>query len=401
MRIAFFADNFYPELSGISESILLTGVELARRGHKIEYFVPRYAKKNYETASVSENELELGENIKINRMASFSFKAPTMQGRAALPNIFRGFFSKKNFDIIHSQGFFGPGLDALCFSKIKKIPLVGTNHTFFESFIGYIPFKNRRLGEFILKYIIWYYGRCNLVATPSNFLLRDMEKKNLKAPSISISNPIADNFFFPRKEKNELKKDLGFSKFCVLYIGRIASEKNVDTLIKAFVPFAEKTPEASLIIVGQGIKREALEIMARESSVSAQIKFLGPFIGENRKKLFDIYHASDLFVMPSTSETQSMTTLEAMAAGMPVALARAGALPELSFGHKDILFNPDNPKELEKIIENFYNHPEARKEIGQEAKNFVKKFTVESIADQWEKIYQDAIRKYYSHAQST
>jgi glycosyltransferase involved in cell wall biosynthesis len=394
MRIAFFADNFYPELSGISESTILIGSELARRGHRIEYFVPRYAKKNYKTAGVSENELELGENIKINRMASFSFKAPTMQGRAVLPNIFRGFFSKKNFDIIHSQGFFGPGLDALCFSKIKKIPLVGTNHTLFESFIDYIPFKNRRLGEFILKYITWYYGKCNLVATPSNFLLRDMEKKKLKAPAISVSNPIAGNFFTPRKEKNELKKDLGFSKFCVLYVGRISPEKNVNILIKAFIPFAEKNPEASLIIVGQGIKREALEIMARESSVSAQIKFLGPFIGENRKKLFDIYHASDLFVMPSTSETQSMVTLEAMAAGMPIALARAGALPELALGHDNILFAPDNPRELEKIIEYFYAHPEIRQEMGQEAKNFVKKFTVEAMADQWEKIYQNAIKNY-------
>ena len=62
MKIAFFADNFYPELSGIADSILLTGVELAKRGHEIHYFVPKYSQKDYETSLVEYKELELEEN---------------------------------------------------------------------------------------------------------------------------------------------------------------------------------------------------------------------------------------------------------------------------------------------------------------------------------------------------
>ena len=118
MKIAIFADNFYPELSGVADTVLVTGRELARRGHQIEYFVPAYNKKDYVIAHVTEKEIPSHPDIKVHRDWSFSYPTPTMQGKLFLPKVWRGIFNHTKFDIVHSNSFFGPGLDALCFSNI-------------------------------------------------------------------------------------------------------------------------------------------------------------------------------------------------------------------------------------------------------------------------------------------
>ena len=71
MRIAIFADNFYPELSGIADTVLITGKELAEKGHKITFFVPKYTKKEFDITKVKYQELVLHKNITIKRINSF------------------------------------------------------------------------------------------------------------------------------------------------------------------------------------------------------------------------------------------------------------------------------------------------------------------------------------------
>jgi len=396
MKIAFFSDSFYPELSGIADSILLTGTALGKKGHRVEYFVPSYSGKNYELSGIERKEPDIGPNIRINRMLSVHFKAPSMQGRAAVPNPLRGIFSRNKFDIIHSQSFFGPGLDALCLSKIAGVPVVGTNHTHIESFLRYSPVKSKYARDFILKYVIWYYNRCNFVTAPSEFLLNDMEAKGLHVAGNVVSNPIEEQFFNPRTGKDLLKKELSFLKFTILYVGRIAGEKNVKTLLEAFILFAKKIPEAELVIVGQGVMREEMEERAAQSGVSSRIKIVGPFLGEKKKKLYDIFHASDIFVMPSTSETQSMVALQAMAAGLPIVVARAGALPELAADRRGLIFEPDDRGELELTIDRLYRRPALREEMGGRGRLFVKKFSTQEIANGWEKLYNIVIKKYHA-----
>ena len=75
MKIAFFSDNFYPELSGISDSIVTLGRELGRRGHVIKFFAPYYSKKNYQKINKPMEEISLGPNVSVERF--FSLPYPT------------------------------------------------------------------------------------------------------------------------------------------------------------------------------------------------------------------------------------------------------------------------------------------------------------------------------------
>lgn len=395
MKIAFFTDNFCPELSGISDSIIATGTELARRGHQIKYFAPRYSKRGYQLAGATRQELDLGPNVKIHRMLSLPYKSPTLQGRAAIPNLLRGFFSKDKFDIIHSQSFFSSGVDALCLSKIKHTPLIGTNHTLIESFINYSPIHSQWVCNFIPRYVTWYYNQCNFVTAPSDSLLNDMKKKKLQISNRVVSNPIETSFFNPKSGKNILKKELGFSEFTILYVGRIAPEKNIDVLLEAFLSFIQDAPDAHLVIVGQGTARAALEKHVRASKMASRVKFLGPFLGVHKKKLYDVFHAADVFAIPSTSETQSMVTLQAMASSLPVVAARAGALPEVVTSERGLIFTPGNVEELRACLKRLYDQPSLREEFGHQGNLFARQFSPQEIADQWEKIYDSVIKQYY------
>ena len=394
MRIAFFSDNYYPELSGIADTIMLTGAELARRGHEIDYFVPSYSRKNYAIAGAEHPELDMPHNVRVHRLWSFAYKSPTMQGRAALPNAMRAAFSRKKFDVLHSHSFFGPGFEALWRSKFHGIPLVGTNNTLIESFVQYSPVKSQWAKDLIPKYVVWYFNRCDLAIAPSQFLIDDMRAKGLRVPAKAVSNPIDGPFFESGEDKSALKKKLGLLQFTVLYAGRIASEKNVDVLLEAFIAFAENVPDASLVIAGEGSLRAKLEERAKASRVGSRIQFTGLLMGARKHLLFEHFYAADVFVMPSTSETQSMVTLQAMAGGLPVIVAEAGALPELASTDRGLIFKPGDSRALRLHLEALYSNPDLRYKIGKQAIDYARARTTKNIANEWEQIYNELIKRF-------
>ena len=85
MRIAIFSDNFYPELSGVTDSVIALGKELAKQGHYVHYFVPKYSPHDYQKVHAREKDSELGERIGVTRFASLPFPTPSGQGRFLVP----------------------------------------------------------------------------------------------------------------------------------------------------------------------------------------------------------------------------------------------------------------------------------------------------------------------------
>ena len=316
-----------------------------------------------------------------------------MQGRLVLPNIFRGFSGKK-FDIIHTHSFFGPGLDALLFARIKNIPIIGTNHTIIKEFVCYSPIHNNLAECAILGYVKWYYNRLAFVSTPSNFLAKDMRENGLQTFAVAVSNPIDPGFFNFSKSRETLKKELGLSAFTVLHAGRISAEKGVETLFKGFLRFAKIVPEAGLVIVGQGVLRSVIEKESRATGLEKRVKFLGPYLGENKRKLYEIFQASDVFVTASTSESQCMSMLQAMAVGIPVVGARAAALPEYITSDRGLLFAPNDSVELANSLSLLESNSALREKLGVNTKSFAETLSVVAIANIWEKIYNDNIKKH-------
>ncbi len=381
MKIAIFSDNFYPELSGISDSIIALAKELVKSGNQINFYVPYYSKANYKLANVLPKEIYLGENIEITRFFSLPIKTGTKQGRMVIPNGLRWIKVKKfNPDIIHTQLFFGVGLEALWVARRLKVPLIGTNHTAIKEFLRYFPLRSVFIDNLIIKYVNWYYSKCALVTAPSKIVLEEMEKSGLIANTKAISNPIDTTTFQPLPKK--------LAEYDLISAGRLAPERKTEVIIKALPLVKKKFPNVKLALAGRGIEERGLKQLIHKLGLDNNVVFLG-FV--NQPALNRAYNSSKIFVITSTSETQSLVMMQAMAAGLPVIGVRAMALPEYLDNNHGILVDPDNSDLLAEKIIYLLENREIREKMGQNASVFVQKFSISNIVKEWENIYRNII----------
>lgn len=391
MKIAIFSDNFYPELSGISDSIILLAKELAKSGHEIKFFAPRYNSKNYEDINLPAKELELGDNIKIKRLISLPAKFAGMQSRLAVPLPLKSLFKEFKPDVIHTQLFFGVGLIAWRMAKNFNIPLIGTNHTAISEFAKLPYLKIEIVKKASLKYAVWYYSQCDFVTAPSASVFKEMIKYDFKKPCLVISNPIDTVIFSASNEKNNLKKKLGLSDQTVICAGRLAPEKNINVVIKALALAKKKVKNINLAIAGSGKSEEELKLLTKKLKLEKAVKFLGSL---SKTDLAELYQASEIFAIASTSETQSLVLMQAMACGLPAVAVNSRALPEYVNAQNGFIVKPGDHKAMaEKFVYLFKNESE-RQKLGQGAYDYVQKFSAPNIARQWEEIYQKVIKDY-------
>ena len=391
MKIAIFSDNFYPEISGISDSIISLAKELSRMGHEIRFYVPYYPARYYAKVGLKPEEVKLGKNISVERLFSVPYAAGTGQGRAVIPNPFAAFSVKKfNPDIIHTQLFFGAGLDALWSARILKKPLIGTNHTAVTEFVKYSPIKSERVANMMLRYVNWYYGKCDFITAPSRSVIDEMKFYGFNKESHIISNPVDIQTFTPLPDKNWLRKKFGFGDHTIIHAGRLAPERKIDVIIKALPLVKKEFPRAELAIAGNGMARTELELLAVKLGVASSVKLMG-FV--EKPVLAEAYNASEIFAITSASDTQSMVMMQAMASGLPVVGVKARALPEYINKNNGMLIEPGKYEELAQKIIFLFKNPGKRKNLGAGARKFAVNFGSESIAKSWEKIYENTVSK--------
>lgn len=392
MRIAVFSDNFYPELSGITDSIMTMGEELVARGHSVNYYVPRYSKKNYLMLH-RERHPSLSRGITVHRLPSLPFPTGTGQGRLVLP-IGTSFPSlrKLNPDIIHFHLFGGTGLEAVWASRVFHKPLVGTNHTPILEFIHYSPLRSRWLANLVYGYDSWLYNRCDFVASPSQTIFDGMKNFNKNIPHQVVSNPIHTDLFSARFSKMEMKKRFAFTGFTILYVGKLSVEKNIVAAIKAVALLKDKIKNLNLILVGRGVYENNLRKLAASLDIAKLVKFFG-FV-PSAAELAELYNASDVFVMMSTAETQSISSMQALACKVPVVAANAWGLKEYIKPDFGFLVDAGDYEAAAEKIFYLYKNPQIREKMGEAGRKYVEKFSLASVATTWENIYGSVIKRY-------
>lgn len=390
MRIAFFSDNFYPELSGIADSILRTGKELARRGHQIAYYAPQYTASDFKKVGLPVTELSI-EGIRVDRFASISYPTGTGQGRLVVPTGFRTLTIKK-FDpeILHVHLPFGTGLEGVIASRLLRRPLIGTNHTPMSGFLSYSPVRGPFVEKAVLKYTSWFYNRCNFVSSPSSPVLKEMMEYGFKRPHKVISNPLEGDVFRPLNNKIVLKNKYGLRGTTLLYAGRLAPEKSIDLIFEATAQLTKKIPDLRIALIGSGSYEKNLRELAKKLDIENRVTFFG-FIRE-QEAMNEVYNASDIFVMPSTTETQSMTMIQGMLVELPIIAADSWGLPEYVSEKNGFLFKPGDVWSLAERMSYLATRPELIKKLGKSGRQFAEQFGTPRIADEWERIYSETLR---------
>jgi len=391
MKIAIFSDNFFPEISGISDSIIALAKNYSTNGHIVRIYAPYHPPKNFKIVNEKFEEINIGENISIYRINSLPFPAGTKQARFVFP-FGLSLFDIKKFkpDIIHTQHFFGTGLQALLATKILHIPLLGTNHTTITAFA---PFNGKLLSKVMLKYVNWYYNQCNWVTTPSQTLLDEMKHWGLKTSASVMSNPIDLNIFKPvtPEQKQILRVKHNFQENIIIYSGRLSPEKNLDVLIKSLTVVKKDLGNFTLVIAGHGSSETQLKNLINKLDLVEQVIFLGTL---NKIDLAEIYQASDIFVSASKSENQPLSLMQAYASGLPAVGVKAKGLGEYITSTTGFAVEPDNYTELGKKILYLLTDNELQKKLSLQVLTYVNEFSAEPVCKKWLELYFKLIKEY-------
>ena len=239
--------------------------------------------------------------------------------RLAFPNLSRIKSELEEFspDIIHVATPFNMGLCGVYLAKKLTIPLVGSYHTDFDHYLKF--YDLRFFSKILWKYMNWFHKPFKKLFVPSNETLTQLKCQGFVNLEVWPGG-VDCQLFHPYYEKQAIREQWGISKkYLLTYVGRLAPEKDVKTLLAVAKALpAEINEEVQWFVIGDGPQREELQIEA-----PANMTLTGYLTGE---QLAEIYSASDLFVFPSPTETFGNVVIEALASGTPAITANSGGV---------------------------------------------------------------------------
>jgi 1,2-diacylglycerol 3-alpha-glucosyltransferase len=304
MRIGMMADVYKTQVSGVTNSIELSKQWMEKRGHEVYIFtfgddeVIDNEKNIIRTTGVPVVDTGIYLSLRYNR-----------QARKMLYSM----------DITHVHHPFLSGSLAMRYCVPRNIPIVFTNHSRYDLMTqAYLPILPETIGEAALKaYLAPFYRACDLIIVPAPRMMKVMEDHfGLESPVEVVPNGV-DLTPFKTVIQPIDRAIFGFSTADIvsIYVGRLAPEKNLSFLIRAFFGVAMAFDRARLLVVGDGPDRENLEALVKHMNIGSKVFFTGMV---EYKDIPAYLAASDIFVTPSSSETFGLSTVEAMAAGIPV-----------------------------------------------------------------------------------
>ncbi|MFJ1764774.1 glycosyltransferase family 4 protein [Amycolatopsis sp. NPDC088138] len=372
LRVLIGADTFPPDINGASFFAERLARGLARRGHEVHVVCP---------SADGPAHTEQRDGCTVHRIRSraiplhgeYRFCTPGAARQAVGPLL-----DRLRPDVVHVQAHFGVGRALLRAAAGRGIPGMATNHFMPDNLLGYTPFP-RRVKEAITRWawrdLVRVYRDARLVTTPTPRAAEVLAGIGLDRPVQVVSCGIDLDHYAAGGRQSD-------GPMSVLFVGRLDAEKNIDQLLRALAPL----PHVRADLVGDGTRRRDLETLAAELGVADRVAFHG-FVSD--AELVRRYAAADVFCMPGTAELQSLATMEAMAAGLPVIAADALALPHLvHHGENGYLFEPGAITTISRWLADLAADPAARARMGEASRAIVAGHDLDGALDAFEGQYR-------------
>ncbi len=373
-----FSDSALPILNGVSVSIDGLIRQLRDRGHSVHLFTSRFP-GHVETDP--------------NTHRFFAIRTPFAKDYPlALPPFYPHLrdFRRCNFDVIHTHTPFTVGFVGMRWSESDEIPIVSTYHTLYDKYQHYIPLMPKRYLRFkVAKHTNYYYNRVRHVITPSDAAQRWLRRHSVNRPITVIPTGVPNP---KRFDQQAVRANLGIqaSEKVMLYVGRIALEKNIGVLIEMARIAMAADPSLRLWLVGDGPARETYRKMARDLGIGDRVKIVG-FLP--RQEVDQYYAAADIFVFSSTTETQGLVVMEAMTYGLPaVAVRGGGASAAIEDGVNGYIVNSDPKNMADRVLEVLSRESEFAR-LSDGARDTSLQYTISAMADRVLDVYRDALGK--------
>jgi len=230
-----------------------------------------------------------------------------------------------DLDVFHAHHPFLLGASARRLARMSDRPFVFTNHTLYDRYAHYVPLPRGIVARGAVRWSAGFADTADLVLTPSEFVARRLRAQGVRRPIEVIPTGVDLEKLQPGCRATARRTlGLGADARVLLYVGRLDREKNIELLLDAFARV--RTRGCRLVLVGRGTQAPALGRLASASGLGGRVEFRG---GVPPESLPDYYRAADAFVFASTTETQGLAVLEAMACGLPVVAVRASGIEEV------------------------------------------------------------------------
>jgi len=377
MRIVIFSDAYKPTVSGVVMSIAIFRRGLIEAGHEVHIVAPEFGDYEDEEPYIFRfPALDLPERLNLSLVIPIKTPmSPTVHG--IKPHL------------IHSQHPFVMGGVAAAFARDLRLPLVFTFHTRYDEYAQhYIPIAPRLAGRITEEIVGRYLDRCTHIVAPTpsirDFILRVFDTG---VPVTVVPTPV-DLSMYHDLEPQRVCAALGLEDAEVLlYVGRLAEEKNLDLLLRAFARIVAARPQARLVLVGKGPHERGLRCAAQKLGLGERVIFTGPI---PHGEVPHYAATADLFVFPSMTETQGLVLIEAMAAGIPVVAVEApGPVDVLSEGG-GLLVPAQEDAFASAVLALLADEPR-RRALGREAAQAAQRYAVPVAIARLLAVYEEAI----------
>lgn len=388
MRIGIFTETYTPYISGLVTSEIMLKKALEKKGH-IVYVI---------TANLTNFKYEYDEKERVLRIPGIPTGIYDSRLTSIYPiqavNIVKGW----KLDVIHSQTEFAIGTFARLFAKQFNIPLVHTYHTMYEDYIhyitkGYFKKSSKKLVEYFTKFYCETTATELIVPTNKTYKLFKEKYKFEKNVHIIPTGIEVERFFkenMEMKKVAELKRKLAIGKkdFIIIFVGRLAQEKNIEFLLESQKALAKKSPNIKLLIVGDGPDKEKYEDYVEKNHLKNVI-FTGKVDWEEMPYY---YHCANILATASRTETQGLTVIEAMAGGIiPVCIKDESFIGTVVDELNGRIFETE--EEYQDIVVDLYENKEKREYLSRQARIQAEHCGAGYYADQVLDVYRHAIKE--------
>jgi glycosyltransferase involved in cell wall biosynthesis len=286
-------------------------------------------------------------------------------------------------DLIHVATPFNIGLCGLHYAKKFNIPIVGSYHTDFDQYLEYYDLQF--FSKFLWKYMHWFHKPLRKIFVPSIETMEQLKRKGFS--NIRIWGRGVDcDLFHPNYSAQQVREQFQIKeKFILSYVGRLAPEKDIETLMNISIQLPENMrSQIHWLIVGDGPSKEEMVKNAPEN-----MTFAGYLSGEDLAK---IYASSDLFIFPSPTETFGNVVLEALATGTPVIGANSGGVKNIICENvTGYLCEPKHIDQFQQAIIHLLENNTLRLKMGDHARKYALSQTWDQIFEGLLKDYEDAL----------
>jgi glycosyltransferase involved in cell wall biosynthesis len=308
MKILFISDVYFPRVNGVSTSIETFRRNLHLLGQTVHLIAPDYGTPAEDETGILRVPARRVPFDPEDRLMSYGWVMKQLDK-----------LRREQYDLIHVQTPFVAHYLGVKLSYLLDIPCIETYHTFFEEYLyHYIPLLPKWLTRSLAKRFSRHQGNSlDGMVIPSRPMQRVLQDYGIETVMEVIATGIEPESFVPG-DRIAFREKFGIpqARPVLLFVGRVAHEKNIEFLIKVVDQVRRQVEDVLFVIAGEGPARASLEHEVRKRAIGENVRFIGYL--DRHTELNNCYSAADIFIFSSRTETQGLVLLEAMAQGVPV-----------------------------------------------------------------------------------